>query len=251
MTTNLKDYQPPKDLLKDKIILVTGAGSGLGQAAATSYALHGATLILMGRRRHALQETANTIQEMGGKQPMIYPMDLNSINPVDYQSFADHCSEHYQQLDGVLHNASQLGEIAPIASSNVALWFSVMQVNINAAYLLTRELLPLLGQANSASLIFTSSGVAKVGRAYWGAYSVSKFATEGLMQILADELENTTAIRVNSIDPGAVNTAMRRSAYPAEDPQSNPSPQEVMGVYLYLMGADSANVNGQSLHARH
>ena len=85
-------------------------------------------------------------------------------------------------------------------------------------------------------------GVGRTGKAYWGAYAVSKFATEGFMQVLASELENTSKIRVNSLNPGATNTSMRRSAYPAEQPDSNPSPDEIMATYLFLMGDDSLGV---------
>ncbi len=125
-----------------------------------------------------------------------------------------------------------------------------MQVNVNAQFLLTRHLLPLLQAAPAASIIFTSSGVGRTGKAFWGAYAVSKFATEGFMQVLASELENTSQVRVNSLNPGATNTAMRRTAYPAELPTDNPAPEDIMATYLFLMGDDSTGVTGQAFNAR-
>jgi NAD(P)-dependent dehydrogenase (short-subunit alcohol dehydrogenase family) len=126
----------------------------------------------------------------------------------------------------------------------------VMQININAAFMMSQALLPLLDQAENASIIFTSSGVGRRGKAYWGAYATSKFATEGLMEVLADELEKTSNIRVNSLNPGATNTAMRRTAYPGEKPTDNPYPEDIMPAYLYLMGSDSIGITGQKLDAQ-
>ena len=131
---------------------------------------------------------------------------------------------------------------------DIKLWYQVMQVNLNAPFLLTKSCLKLLKKAPDSSVIFTSSSVGRKGRAYWGAYAVSKFATEGMMQILADELENT--IRINSINPGATRTAMRAMAYPAEDLMILPTPDAIMPLYLYLMGADSHAVHGQALNAQ-
>lgn len=245
-----KDYRPPAGLLRERVILVTGAGSGLGQAAALSFAKAGAEVVLVGRQRHTLQETARKIEQANGAPATVAPLDLRSTASADYTSMGATLLERFGRLDGLLHNASVLGQLEPISSSNVATWFGVIQVNLHGAYLLTRELLPLLERSQDASIVFTSSGVGRKGRAYWGAYSVSKFGVEGLMQVLADELARTSNIRVNSINPGAVNTAMRRSAFPAEPPESNPSPDAVMNAYLYLMGKDSRALNGQALQAQ-
>ena len=125
-----------------------------------------------------------------------------------------------------------------------------MQVNVNSAFMLTQALLPMLEQAPLASVVFTSSGVGRKGRAFWGGYAVSKFATEGLMQVLADELGGISNIRVNSLNPRAVNTAMRRTAYPAEPPNTNPDPDALMLHWLYLMSDDSEAINGSALSAQ-
>jgi NAD(P)-dependent dehydrogenase (short-subunit alcohol dehydrogenase family) len=244
------DYKPAQNLLRDKVILVTGAGDGIGRAAAESYAAHGATVVLLGRTQAKLEAVYDAIEAAGGAQPALFPMDLASASETDYATLAEAMDSTFGRLDGVLHNASVLGERRPIASASWTAWAEVMQVNVNAQFLLSKALLPLLEQAPQASLIFTSSGVGRRGRSYWGAYAVSKFATEGLMQVLADELENTSRIRVNSLNPGATNTAMRRTAYPAETPTTNPSPAAIMPAYLYLMGDDSLGVTGQAFNAQ-
>jgi len=244
------NYQPRTDLLKGKTVLVTGAGDGIGRAAALTYAAHGATVVLLGRTESKLEAVYDAIEQAGGPKPALAPIDLATVSEEQCIQLAQGLANEFGHLDGLLHNAGLLGERRPIAQASWQKWLEVMQVNVNAQFLLTKEMLPLLEAAPSASLIFTSSGVGRVGKAYWGAYSVSKFATEGLAQILSAELENTSHIRVNCINPGPTNTAMRRAAYPAENPTVNPSPEDIMGVYLYLMGEDSLGVTGMSFNAQ-
>jgi NAD(P)-dependent dehydrogenase (short-subunit alcohol dehydrogenase family) len=243
-------YSAPPDLLAGRTVMVTGAGDGIGRAAALAYAAHGATVILLGRTVEKLEAVYDAIEAAGGAQPAIFPMDLASAAESDYAGLAGAVGETFGRLDGLLHNAGVLGERRPIENTTWKAWEQVMQVNVNAAFLLTRAMLPLLQAAPRASLLFTSSGVGRKGRAYWGAYAVSKFATEGLMQVLADELENTSEVRVNSLNPGATNTAMRRAAYPGEEPTANPSPEAIMPAYLYLMGDDSLGLHGRALDAQ-
>ncbi|MDP4917772.1 MAG: YciK family oxidoreductase [Haliea sp.] len=234
------DYTPAANILAEKVILVTGAGDGIGRAAAECFAGHGATVVLLGRTQEKLEAVYDAIENAGGAQPALFPLDLATASEDDYRGLASAMENTFGRLDGLLHNASLLGERRPIASASWQAWSEVMQVNVNAPFLLTKALLPLLEQAAQASVVLTSSGVGRRGRAYWGAYSVSKFATEGFMQVLADELENTSRVRVNSLNPGATNTAMRRAAYPAEAPTTNPSPANIMRSYLYLMSDDSS-----------
>jgi NAD(P)-dependent dehydrogenase (short-subunit alcohol dehydrogenase family) len=190
------------------------------------------------------------IEAAGGPRPGFIELDLATAAEEHYQTLAGNLATEFPHLDGLLHNAGILGDRRPIESAGYASWQEVMQVNVNAQFLLTRYLLPQLQVAPAASIIFTSSGVGRTGRAYWGAYAVSKFATEGFMQVLADELENTSKVRVNSLNPGATNTSMRRTAYPAETPTSNPAPQDIMSAYLFLMGDDSAGITGQAFDAQ-
>ncbi|AQA19450.1 YciK family oxidoreductase [Halioglobus japonicus] len=244
------DYQPSATLLEGRTILVTGAGDGIGRAASLAYAAHGATVILLGRTESKLDALYDQIEAAGYPKPAIVPMDLLTVSEEQCMQLVAQLADEFGHIDGLLHNASVLGERRPIESATYAAWQEVMQVNVNATFLLTRHLLPLLQAAPSASIVFTSSGVGRTGRAFWGAYAVSKFATEGLMEVLAAELDETSNIRVNCINPGATNTAMRRSAYPAEHPDTNPAPEDIMGAYLYLMGKDSGEISGSSFDAQ-
>ncbi|WP_461480857.1 YciK family oxidoreductase [Porticoccus sp.] len=245
-----KLYQAPADLLTGKIIAVTGAGDGIGAVAARTFAAHGATVILIGRTVQKLEQVYDDIEAAGGPQPGIYPICLNGAIEKDYQDMHDRLEETFGKLDGLLHNAGELGQRTPIANYKLESWQKVMQVNVTAQFMMTKALLPLLEKSDSASVIFTTSGVGRVGRPFWGAYAVSKFATEGLCQVLANELEGTSNIRVNCINPGATRTRMRATAYPAENPAAVKPPAEIMPTYLYLMGDDSTGVTGQSLDAQ-
>jgi NAD(P)-dependent dehydrogenase (short-subunit alcohol dehydrogenase family) len=244
------DYRPAPDLLRERVVLVTGAGDGIGRAAALAYARHGATVVLLGRTERKLEKVYDEIEAAGGAKPALVELDLEQATEENSLRLAEHIAAEFSRLDGLLHNASLLGERRPIQDASLEQWQRVMQVNVNAQFLLTRDLLPLLTAAPQASVIFTSSGVGRRGKAYWGAYAASKFATEGLMQVLASELENVSRVRVNSINPGPVNTAMRRAAYPAEHPDTNPPPEAIMGLYLYLMGDDSVGVTGRAFDAQ-
>ena len=222
------EYKAPENLLQDRIILVTGAGAGIGRAAAHAYAAQGATVILVGRTLEKLEQVYDEIEAAGHPQPAIVPLNLESATEHEYLELANTLEQEFGRLDGLLHNASLLGLRTPIESYDPVVWNQVMQVNVNAGFMLTQALIPLLNQSEDASVIFTTSSVGRTGKAYWGAYGVSKFATEGLAQILAQELENTSNIRVNCINPGATRTQMRASAYPAENPETNPAPEQIM-----------------------
>lgn len=244
------DYTARPDLLKGRIILVTGAGRGIGAAAAQAYAAHGATVLLLGKTEANLNEVYDQIVAAGQAEPVVVPFNLETAQPHHYEELAAMIEGTFGRLDGLLHNASIIGPRTPIEQLSGEHFMRVMHINVNAMFMLTSTLLPLLKLSEDASVVFTSSSVGRKGRAYWGAYGVSKFATEGLMQTLADELEDVAAVRANSINPGATRTSMRAQAYPGENPQNNPLPEEIMPVYLYLMGPDSASVNGQALNAQ-
>ncbi len=239
------NYQPAKDLLQNRTILVTGAGDGIGRVAAESFAAHGATVILLGRTLAKLEQVYDAIEQAGGAQPAIYPMQLEGATPQHYLELAVKLGEEFGSLEGILHNAAELILLSRIDDYAPETWFKIMQVNLNAPFLLTQACLPLLRQAKDASILFTSSAVGRRGKAYWGAYGVSKFGVEGLMQTLADETEKSS-IRVNSIDPGPVRTSMRAIAYPGEDRMTVKSADTIMPLYLWLMGADSIGSSGQA-----
>ena len=246
----MKDYQAPADLLAGRVILVTGAGDGIGRAAAKSFAAHGATVILLGRTVHKLEAVYDEIEQAGGPQPAIYPMNLEGASNEDYQQLAETIEQQLGRLDGILHNAAFLGSLTPLELYDLELWSRVMQVNLHAAYLLTRACLPLLKKSPDASVVFTTAEVGRKGVAYWGAYAISNAALENLMQIFADEMETNTHIRFNSLDPGAVRTRMRNMAFPGEDPESLTLPDQIMPTYLYLMGPDSRGVTGEAFDAQ-
>jgi len=243
--TVINEYQAPAQCLANRIILITGAGDGIGAAVAKSCARHGATVILVGRTVAKLEQVYDDIVNTGGPQPAIIPLELTGASPEDYTNIAELIDKEFGRLDGLLHNAAQLGARMPFEQYDHTLWNKVMQVNLNAPFLLTQACLPLLKKSADASIIFTTADVGRHGRAYWGAYAIANAAIENMMQILADELETNTAIRVNSIDPGAVRTAMRRAAFPGEDFEALKTPAEIVNSYLYLFGADSKGKTGQ------
>jgi NAD(P)-dependent dehydrogenase (short-subunit alcohol dehydrogenase family) len=242
-------YQPQKNLLQNRIILVTGASDGIGREAALTYAEYGASVILIGRNDDKLRNVAREIDAAGGLPARWYTLDLLTCTPATCQELAERIGDDYPRLDGVLHNAGLLGEVRPMDEQDPAIWQEVMQVNINGTFFLTQALLPLLLRSESGSLVFTSSSVGREGRANWGAYAVSKFATEGMMQVLAEEYQSRH-LRVNCINPGGTRTKMRASAFPTEDPQKLKTPADIMPLYLWLMGDDSRRKTGMTFDAQ-
>lgn len=250
MKLTTPDYRPAPGLLKDRVILITGAGDGIGRTAALTCAEYGATVILLGRTQRKLERVYDEIDQAGHPQAVIHPLDLEKAGAADYAQLAGALEQQFGHLDGLLHNAAILGTLTPLGLYDVELWHKVMQVNLHAPFLLTRACLKLLRQAADASVIFTSDATGREGRAYWGAYGVSKAGLEGMMRILADETESEGRVRVNSIDPGALRTMLRARAYPAENPNQLPTPETVMNSYLYLLGPDSRHINGRAFTAQ-
>jgi NAD(P)-dependent dehydrogenase (short-subunit alcohol dehydrogenase family) len=240
-----RNYQPPADALRDRVILVTGAGDGIGRAVALALAAHSATVVLSGRTVRKLEKTYDEIVAQGSPQPSIAPLDLDRALANDFDTLADALTRNYGRLDGLLHNAGLLGVLSPIEHYDVPTWVRVMHVNVNAAFALTQVCIPLLKKSPDGAVVFTSSNLGRRGRALWGAYAVSKFAIEGLSQVLADELQ-PTGVRVNCLNPGRARTNMRMQAYPAEDRSVIPEPATLVAPYLYLLGPASRGVTGQS-----
>ena len=236
--------------LHDRIILITGASDGIGKALAVRAAELGAQVILHGRNVSKLERVYDEIESIdGAPRPSIAVLDLATAGAEAYRSLADSLEQEFGRLDGLVHNASILGERFSVQQYDAAQWQQVMHVNLTAAFALTQVCLPLLLKSDDASIIFTSSGVGRKGRAHWGAYAVSKFATEGLSQVLADEHRHDN-LRVNCINPGPTRTDMRLAAYPGEDRDKLKRPEEILDKYLYLLGPDSHGVTGQSLDAQ-
>jgi NAD(P)-dependent dehydrogenase (short-subunit alcohol dehydrogenase family) len=247
MTKLEPNYQPSEDCLKHRVILITGAGDGIGKTLSLCAAKHGATVLLLGRTIAKLEHTYDEICALGAPEPAILAFDLSGAQEDDYNILAASIEAEYGRLDGLVHNASLLGRRSPITNYPAETWQRVMQVNVNASFLLSKAMLPLLEIPEHSSLIFTSSSVGRAARAHWGAYGVSKFATEGLALTLADELDGISNVRCNSFNPGATRTSMRAGAYPAENPASVKSAEELMPWYLFLLSDDSIGVSGEQL----
>jgi NAD(P)-dependent dehydrogenase (short-subunit alcohol dehydrogenase family) len=237
-------FKPTRDFLSPRVILVTGSSSGIGRAVALALAAAGATVVLTGRNAKRLEAVYDEIQRQGSPTPAYLPLDLEHAVAQDYDALVDAIGTEFGRLDGLLHNASILGTRSPIAHHDVPTWCKTLHVNLTATFALTQVCLPLLEAAPDGSLLFTTSSVGRQGRAYWGGYAVSKGGTETLAQVLAHEYEGQR-LRVNTINPGAVRTAMRALAYPAEDATLLTSPEQITATYLYLLGPASVGVTGQ------
>jgi NAD(P)-dependent dehydrogenase (short-subunit alcohol dehydrogenase family) len=249
------DYDPLRHVpaaheMQGRVVMVTGAGSGIGRAVALALAGAGAEVILLGRTVRKLEAVHAEIRKLGAPEASIAPLDLEKALAADYEAVAAAIEQRYGRLDGLLHNAALLGTLTPIEQYDVPTFMRVMHVNVTAEFVLTRQLLPLLRASKDAAVLFTSSGVGNRGRAYWGAYSISKFAVEGMAQVLAQELEGTSQVRVNVIDPGKVRTTMRRAAYPSEDVETLPTPESITAPYLALLGPASRGVTGRRFRAQ-
>ena len=250
MSIDPRDYEYPDDILHDRIILITGSSDGIGKALALRAAKLGAQVILHGRSVAKLEKIYDEIEAIdGAPRPSIAVMDLESANAESYTTLAQSIDSEFGRLDGLVLNASILGERYSIEQYDAVLWQKVMHVNVTSVFALTQVFLPLLQQSDDPSIIFTSSGVGRTGKAFWGAYAVSKFATEGLSQVLADEHRHGK-LRSNCINPGATRTNMRLAAYPAEDRDVLKRPEEILAPYVYLLGPDSKGVTGESFDAQ-
>jgi NAD(P)-dependent dehydrogenase (short-subunit alcohol dehydrogenase family) len=242
----MNDYQAPADLLKDRVILVTGAGDGIGRAAALAYAAHGATVVLLGKTIRKLEDCYDTIVAANSPEPAIYPLHMEGATPQDYEEMAARIEENFGRLDGILHNAASIPWLSRIDDYDADAWVKMLQVNLTAPFLITQACLPLLRKAPDAAILFTTDTVGHKGKAYWGAYAAAKGGIERFMEVLAEELEKTP-IRVNAIDPGPTRTLLRKRLYPALDMTDTPTPEARMPLYLWLMGPDSADTRGQRL----
>ena len=239
-------YDPAPQSHAGRMIVVTGAGDGIGQAVALALARQGATVGLIGRTQRKLERTYDRIVKDGGPKPALLPFNLETAAAPEYDALHDALAREFGRVDGLAHVAGILGLLSPIEHYDVPTWCKVLHVNLTAPFILTQTLLPLLRRSEDACVLFTSSSVGRRGRAYWGAYAASKFGVEGLMQVLAHETAETTSIRVNSVNPGPVRTAMRLQSFPAEDRSKLPEPSAVVAPFLYLLGPASRGINGQA-----
>ncbi len=250
MSIDPRTYTYADDVLKGRIVLITGASDGIGRALALHAAGLGAQIILHGRNVQKLEKVYDDIEAIdAAPRPSIAVIDLESANSESYTSLAQSVDAEFGRLDGLVLNAGILGERFSIDQYDAVMWQKVMHVNVTSAFAMTQVLLPLLHEAEDPSVIYTSSGVGRKGRAFWGAYAVSKFAIEGLSQVLADEHRHSK-LRSNCINPGATRTDMRLAAYPAEDRDQLKRPEDILAPYIFLLGPDSQGITGESFDAQ-
>lgn len=241
----IRHFVAPNHCLDGKTILVTGAGSGIGRTAALTYASYGATVLLLGRTSSKLEAVYDEIENAGGKQPAILPMDLEKATYYEMQQLEGLIRKEFGQLDGLLNNAGILGALTPLEMYDVDMFAKVMHTNSTATFMLTQVLLPLLKESKNGAIIFTSSTVGTHPRAFWGAYALSKQALEGMSAIFTQETKNTTQLRFNCINPGGTRTNMRAHAFAGEDPMTLKTPEDIMAGYVCLMSDASIEVRGE------
>jgi NAD(P)-dependent dehydrogenase (short-subunit alcohol dehydrogenase family) len=241
-------YTAAPSLFNDCVILITGAGSGIGSAVAHAYASHGATVVLLDKKVPNLEQVYDDIVAGGFATPALYPLDLKGANITDYDDLASSIRDNFGRLDGLVHCAASLGQIAPVLHQDPLVWLETLHINLTAPYLLTQACLALMQKNDHASIIFTTDN--HKDKAYWSGYGVAKAGIESLSKQLADELEFEGRVRVNCIDPGTIKTALHARAFPGINPTNLPAPKDIVTSYLYLMGKDSLNVNGDLIKAQ-
>jgi NAD(P)-dependent dehydrogenase (short-subunit alcohol dehydrogenase family) len=239
-----ENYAPAPDVLAGRTVLLTGAGSGLGQTLALELARCGATVILLGKTIANLEQTYDKIMAQQSPEPAIYPLNLETAKPGDFDDLAASIEQNLGKLDAVLHNAALLHLRSPLASYPTDAWFRMIQVNLNAAFMLSKACLPLLEQSSAGRLVFTADRQSREHHAFWGAYGVCKSALETLTQMFAEEKSEASALRINAIDPGPRDTPARRRLFPAALP-SNAEKNPGLIPYLYLLSAEPSLPNGR------
>lgn len=229
-----------------KVALVTGGSRGIGKAVAAAYARAGARVFICARNRARLERAAQEIRNAGGEVDFLAG-DIGKSE--EGKKIVRAARDHYGAIHILVNNASILGPRTSIVRYPVAAWKEVMRINLTALFVMTREVLRTMLPNRQGSIINVSSGVGRIGRAEWGAYSVSKFGVEGFTQVVAEEVREA-GVRVNAVNPGGTRTDMRAEAYPGEDPLTLPTPEEITGVFLYLASDESSGVSGKSFDAR-
>ncbi|SFF34355.1 NAD(P)-dependent dehydrogenase, short-chain alcohol dehydrogenase family [Fontimonas thermophila] len=240
------DYVPSPQLLAGRHILITGAGDGLGRAAALACAAHGATVILLGRTVRKLEAVYDEIERAGYPQPAIYPLHLGGASWKDYADLADAIEREFGRLDGLLHCAAHFKAFMPMTDIDPQEWIETLQVNLTAPFALTRQLLPLLQASADAAVVFVADRHGRKAHAYDGIYGISKAAVEQMMRIWAQELDSHPQLRLNSFDPGPLRTALRLKGYPGEKPTQVPPPETAVPALLWLLGPDSRGISGRA-----
>ena len=240
----MKDYRPSRDLLKDRVVLVTGASRGIGRVAALAFAAHGATVVLHGRDVAALEKVYDEIEAGGYPQPAAIPLDFDKATTRDYDALAYAIESQLGRLDGILHNASHVEKLSPLEQQGTEEWNKTLRINLVAPFAVTQACVRLLKPAADAAVIFTLESHGHAPAAFWGSYAVAKAGVEALMKIQAAEWQGAPNLRANAIIPGPVASPSRAKTHPGEVAASQRQPEALMPTYLYLMGPDSRGVSG-------
>jgi NAD(P)-dependent dehydrogenase (short-subunit alcohol dehydrogenase family) len=242
-----RDYDPPRDLLAGRVVLVTGAGQGLGRAVALACAAHGATVALLGRKQEKLEKSYDAITESGGAEPALVPLDLATAGSAEYEGLAHLVRRDLKRLDGIVHCASHFVPLGPLGDQTLEQWLTLLRVNLAAPFALTKACLPLLSASPDSSVIFTSETHAADPRAYWGGFAVAKSGLSTLAAIWADELEHAGRPRMNVIIPGPMATPQRMQSHPGEETAKLRSAESAARAFLYLLGRQGSVFNGHTV----
>lgn len=241
------NYQPRRDLLAGRVILVTGAGQGLGRAVALACARHGATVALLGRKQEKLEATYDAITAAGAPEPAMIPLDLASAGGPEFEQVANLIRRDLKGLSGIAHCASHFVPLGPLAEQTLEQWMTLLRVNLAAPFALTRACLPLLGAAADSSVVFTGETHGAHPRAYWGGFAVSKSGLSTLAAVWADELEHSGKPRMNVLIPGPIGSPQRMRSHPGEDHGKLRTPEDAARAFLYLLGPDGSQTSGRTL----
>lgn len=230
--------------LAGRVIMITGASRGLGRAVAAACAAAGAMTLVCGRDVPALESLADELESRGDPAPVIVPVNLETASIDDFLSIAAHVNEQFGRLDGLVVNAAAVGELAPLETYDPMIWARVFQVNVHSVFLLLQSCLPLLAEADDAAIVFSLAEEGDRGRAHWGAYAATKSALKSLMEILADEHESNSGLRVTGVISGPLRTGLRMTAFPAHDPLAFAPPETAAGMYVELLGPRGRGMHG-------
>jgi NAD(P)-dependent dehydrogenase (short-subunit alcohol dehydrogenase family) len=243
----ISDYHPPLDLLRGRVVLVTGASRGIGRVAALTFAAHGATVVLHGRDVAALESVYDEIEASGHAKPAAIPLDLDTATTRDYEALSFVIESQLGRLDGILHNASHMEKLSTLEQQGAEEWSRTLRVNLVAPFALTQACVRLLKTSADAAVIFTLESHGHAPAAFWGGYAVAKAGVEALMKIQAEEWEAYPNLRANAVLPGPVASPSRAKTHPGEVAASQRQPEDLMQAYLYLMGPDSRGISGTIL----